>query len=117
MDAIRTRDGLQVVLKRILPEEGPHELRINQLFSSSALARMPHNHCAPLLDVFELQCPDPQKFMVFPFLRPFNQFKIRTFDEFVAFFSQICEVLQTIYLSHVIPVFSIPICTVPSIYA
>ena len=94
MDAIRVRDGLQVMLKKVLPAEGPHELRINKLFSSRELATMPDNHCAPLLDVVELQNPAPQKLMVFPLLRPFNQPKIQTFGEFVAFFTQICQVRQ-----------------------
>ncbi len=92
MDAIRVRDNLQVMLKKVLPEEGPHELRINKLFSSPELALMPDNHCVPLLDVIELQHPEPQKLMVFPLLRPFNQPKIQTFGEFVAFFTQICQV-------------------------
>ncbi|KAF8494179.1 kinase-like domain-containing protein [Russula emetica] len=91
MDAIRVRDDLQVMLKKVLPEEGPHELRINKLFSSPELATMPDNHCAPLLDIIELQNPEPQKLMVFPLLRPFNQPKIQTFGEFVAFFTQICQ--------------------------
>jgi hypothetical protein len=91
MDAIRVRDNLHVMLKKVLPEEGPHELRINKLFSSLELAAMPHNHCAPLLDVIELQRPEPQTLMVFPLLRPFNQLKIQTFGEFVTFFTQICE--------------------------
>jgi hypothetical protein len=93
MDATRVQDNLQVMFKRVLPEEGPHELKINQLFSSPELAAMPNNHCAPLLEVVELQQPNPQRLMVFPFLRPFNQPKIQTFGEFVAFFTQICEVL------------------------
>ena len=93
MDAIRVRDNLQVMLKKVLPAEKPHELRINQLFSSLELAIIPHNHCAPLLDVIELQRPraEPQKLMVFPLLCPFNQSKIQTFREFVNFFAQICE--------------------------
>ncbi|KAF8494172.1 hypothetical protein F5888DRAFT_1719176 [Russula emetica] len=91
MDAIRVRDNLQVMFKKVLPEEGPHELRINRLFSSPELATMSDNHSAPLLDIIELQNPEPHKLMVFPLLRPFNQPKIQTFGEFVAFFTQICQ--------------------------
>jgi hypothetical protein len=65
MDAIRVRDNVPVTLKRVLPEQGPHELRINQLFSSPELATMPDNHCMPLLDVVELQNPEPQKLLSF----------------------------------------------------
>lgn len=99
MDAIRVRDNLQVMLKKVLPEEGPHELRINKLFSSPELTTMTDNHCAPLLDIIELQNPEPQKLMVFPLLRPFNQPKIQTFGEFVAFFTQICQVRTKIFIS------------------
>jgi hypothetical protein len=72
MDAVRVRDGLPVMLKRLLLEEGPYELEINQLFSSSEHADDPRNHCAPLLDLIELQDPESHKIMVFPLLRPFN---------------------------------------------
>ena len=54
MDAVRVRDGLPVMLKRLLPDEGPYELKINRLFSSPELANDPRNHCAPLLDLIEL---------------------------------------------------------------
>jgi hypothetical protein len=30
MDAVRIEDGRQVMLKKVLPEEGPHELLITQ---------------------------------------------------------------------------------------
>ena len=93
MDAIRVRDGLPVMLKRVLPDDGPHELMITQHFSSLELANTPHNHCVPLLDVIELQHADHQKLMVTPLLRPFNQPPMRTFGEFVAFFTQICKAL------------------------
>jgi hypothetical protein len=99
MDAIRVQDNLQVMLKKVLPEEGPHELKINDLFSSPELTTMPDNHCAPLLDIIELQNPEPQKLMVFPLLRPFNQPKIQTFGEFVAFFTQICQVRTKTFTS------------------
>jgi hypothetical protein len=99
MDATRVQDGLQVMFKNVLPEEGPHELGINQQFSSPELATMPNNHFVPLLEVIELQRPDPQKLMVFPLLRPFNQPKIQTFGGFVDFFTQICEVRQTSSIS------------------
>ena len=91
MDATRRRDGKQVMLKKIFPNEGPHELIITQLFSSPQFARDPRNHCVPLLDVLEMP-QSGQKLLVMPFLRPFNNPRFQTFDEFVVFFSQICEV-------------------------
>jgi hypothetical protein len=92
MDATRMLDDRPVMLKKVLLADGPHELTLSQLFSSPELAKEPHNHCAPLLDVIELQSPEHQKLMVTPFLRPFNKPQMQTFGEFVAFFVQICEV-------------------------
>ena len=92
MDAVRVRDGLPVMLKRLFPEEGPYELEINHFFSAPELANDARNHCAPLLDVIELQDLESPKLMVFPLQRPFNLPRFQTFGEFVAFFTQICEV-------------------------
>ena len=94
MDATRIQDGLQVMFKRVLPEEGPHELSICQQFSSEELARDRRNHCVPLLDVIELRGPEPHRLMVFPLLRPFNRPHFQTFGEFVSFFTQLCEVAR-----------------------
>ncbi|KAI9451013.1 hypothetical protein BJY52DRAFT_1419337 [Lactarius psammicola] len=55
MDAVRERDGLPVMLKRV---------------------------------------PESHKIMVFPLLRPFDRPQFQTFGEFVAFFTQMCEVIQ-----------------------
>ncbi|KAI0296110.1 kinase-like domain-containing protein [Multifurca ochricompacta] len=101
MDAIRIRDGLPVMLKKVLPEEGPHELAINQLFSTSEMERQPHNHCAPLLDVIELERSGSQRLMVFPLLRRFDEPPIQTVGEFVAFFTQLCQGLQFMHQRNV----------------
>ncbi|KAF8265700.1 kinase-like domain-containing protein [Lactarius quietus] len=95
MDATRIRDGRPVMLKKVLPADGPHELNINRQFSSPDHFRCHDNHCAPLLDVIELPANfGSQKLMVFPLLRPFNQPRIQTFGEYAAFFTQICEGLR-----------------------
>ena len=94
MDAVRAQDGLQVMFKRVLPEEGPYELSISQLFSSEELAGDRRNHCVTLLDVIELESPERHKLMVFPLLRPFNHPHFQTFGEFVAFFTQLREVAR-----------------------
>ena len=55
MNAIRIRDNKQVMLKKVLPEEGLHELYITQLFSSPGLRDDNRsNHGVPLLDLIEL---------------------------------------------------------------
>ncbi|KAH9014233.1 hypothetical protein EDB85DRAFT_2097986 [Lactarius pseudohatsudake] len=82
MDATRIRDGRPVMLKKVLLSDGPHELRINKLFSLPENSRERDNHCAPLLDVIELSTRfESQQLMVFPLLRPFNQPRIQTFGE------------------------------------
>ena len=98
MDATRRRDRKCVMLKKVYPDEGPHELEITQLFSSQELARDPRNHCVPLLDIIEIP-QNGQKLMVMPFLRPFNDPRFQTFGEFVAFFTQICEVSPSLFIS------------------
>ena len=90
MDAIRISDGRPVVLKRLLDEEGPHELQINKLFSTEPLASNPRNHCVRLLDVIQL--PDDPPILVHPMLRPHCDPPFRTVGEFVTFYAQICEV-------------------------
>jgi hypothetical protein len=101
MDATRIRDGRQVMLKKVLPADGPHELNINQLFSSPQHSKDRENHGALLLDVIQLsENFNSQHLMVFPLFRPFNQPPIQTFREFADFFSQICEVRPK-FLIHV----------------
>ena len=91
MDATRRCDGKHVMFKKVYPDEGPHELIITRLFSLPEFARDPRNHCVPLLDIIEMP-QNGRKLLVMPFLRPFNNPRFQTFGEFVAFFTQICEV-------------------------
>jgi hypothetical protein len=90
MDATRISDGKPVMLKLLMPIEGPYELQINQLFSSEPLVSDHRNHCAPLLDLIEL--PNEPRIMVHARLRPFHRPPMQTYGEFIAFFSQLCEV-------------------------
>jgi len=100
MDATRRLDGKHVMLKRDFPEDGSHELRIMQLFSSSEVARDRRNHCVPLLGVIDIS-DTRQKLMVMPFLRSFNNPRFQTFGEVVAFFMQVCEGLQFMHQKNV----------------
>ena len=90
MDATRISDGRQVILKRLLTEEGPYELEINKLFSTEPLASDARNHCVHLLDVIEL--PNDPPILVHPLLRPYDDPRFQTYGEFITFFAQICEV-------------------------
>jgi hypothetical protein len=78
------------MLKKLPEDEGPHELRLNRLFSSEPLASNPRNHCAPLLDVIEL--PNDSPIMVHSQLRKHYKPPFHTYGEFVTFFGQICNV-------------------------
>jgi hypothetical protein len=97
MDAVRIQDDIPVMLKRVFIEEGPYELSITQRFSSPGLSLDSRNHCVPLLDVIELEGTRSQKLIVLPLLRPFDRPQFQTFGEFIAFFTQICEVTKIYY--------------------
>ncbi|KAH9033889.1 kinase-like domain-containing protein [Lactarius pseudohatsudake] len=99
MDATRISDGRPVVLKRLLAEEGPYELRINKLFSTEPLASDPRNHCVRLLDVIQL--PGDPPILVHPMLRRHYDPPFRTIGEFVTFFAQICEGVKFMHENHV----------------
>ena len=90
MDATRISDGRLVMLKRLVKEEGPYELQINELFSTEPLSSNPRNRCARLLGVINLQ--DDPPIMVHPLLRPFYDPPLHTYGEFVTFYAQVCEV-------------------------
>jgi hypothetical protein len=96
MDATHL-DGRQVMLKSV-PVRGQQELEIARTVSSPELRRHPHNHCVPLLDTLELPDTLDEKLIVMPFLRPFDDPRFQTYGEFVAFFTQICEVGSTFFL-------------------
>ena len=98
MDATRRQDGKYVMLKKVSVGEEQQELDISRLVSSPELSREPHNHCVPLLETLQLPNVPDQKLMVVPLLRPFNKPRFQTFGEFVAFFTQICDVRLAQYL-------------------
>ena len=60
MDEVRIEDGRQVMLEEVLPEQGPHELLITQMFSSPGLKGDPKNHCVPVLDLVDLSQTSPE---------------------------------------------------------
>jgi len=88
-----------VMLKRLINEEGPYELQINELFSTMPLSSDPRNRCAQLLHVVNL--PNDPPIMVHPLLRPFYDPPLQTYGEFVTFYAQICEGVQFMHLNNV----------------
>ena len=97
MDATHL-DGRQVMLKSVPVRRGQQEFEIARTVSSPELRRHPRNHCVPLLDTLELPDTLDEKLIVMPFLRPFDEPRFQTYGEFVAFFTQICEVSSICYL-------------------
>ncbi|KAH9959175.1 kinase-like domain-containing protein, partial [Russula dissimulans] len=99
MDATRTSDGRQVMLKRLPFRAGPYELEINNLFSTEPLSSNPRNHCVQTLDVIRL--PNDPPIIVQPLLRPFYNPPFQTFGEFVTSFAQICDGVHFMHENHV----------------
>jgi hypothetical protein len=87
--------GKQVLLRKFFPESAPNELLILRMFSSPGLRDDPNNHCVPLLNEINLSQNgyNSRKLLVMPLLRHFNNPRFQTYGEFVAFFTQICEVV------------------------
>ncbi|KAI0065667.1 hypothetical protein BV25DRAFT_1868496 [Artomyces pyxidatus] len=94
LDATRTSDGAHVMLKKVMPGEGPYEVEINKFFSSGERASDPRNHCARMLEIIELPGDDAQKFMVTPLLRTYDDPPFETHGEAMSFFGQIFEGIQ-----------------------
>ncbi|CAE6461030.1 unnamed protein product [Rhizoctonia solani] len=76
LDAVRTRDELQVIIKMIIPStddrEGTGELAVLQHFSSPSLKNHPANHIVPCLDSFPIPGTDHGQFIVMPLLGKFT---------------------------------------------
>ena len=73
-----------MMLKWLLPEKGPYELEIIELFSTEPLSLNPRSHRIPLLDVIQL--PDDPPIIVNPLLRPFCEPRLQTFGNLTTFF-------------------------------
>lgn len=90
MDAIQSRDGRHVVLKRFeLPANGRTELEINTILSSEPLRDDPRNPALPLLEV--INAPD-QCFMIFPVGKKLITFRPATVGEGLDFVEQTLQV-------------------------
>ena len=87
---------MPVMLKSVRLIGGHHELNIAQIFSSPGVRGDSRNHCVPVLEILKLPGTFDCKLIVMPLLRPFNDPCFRTYGEFVAFFTQICEVSHRI---------------------
>ncbi|KAJ7147584.1 hypothetical protein C8R43DRAFT_1009969 [Mycena crocata] len=93
MDAIRTEDGVPVILKKI--EKAAVSLRTNETaiglyFSTPPRAAHPRNHCIPTYEVLQIPNDAEHEIIVMPALR---QFTSPPFDTLVAQ-SRLLTVLQ-----------------------
>ncbi|TFK74336.1 hypothetical protein BDN72DRAFT_955945 [Pluteus cervinus] len=101
VDAIRTKDGKRVLLKRIWQSVWPYEVEISQLFSTQPLAGDPHNHCVPLEGIISPPDEPDLKIMVFPFLQQLTAMPFDTFGEIIDFLHQVFVGLQFMHHHHV----------------
>ncbi|KAF5349753.1 hypothetical protein D9758_010190 [Tetrapyrgos nigripes] len=105
MDAVRIKDGEQVILKKLVSERGQapsgsHEAKMALTLSSQSYLNDPRNHCIPIHEV--LRVPDDRhkekhavvELLVMPFLTRWNQPFFKTIGECVDFFQQTIEGLE-----------------------
>lgn len=92
IDAIRTKDGTIVVIKRILKSVHPYESEIGRFLSSSPLTTDPRNHCCPILDVLDDPEDSDVQLIVMPMLRRYYEPKLATVGEAMEMFRQLFEV-------------------------
>jgi hypothetical protein len=93
-DAVRISDGAFVALKRIQPDEHPHEIEIQRYLCSNGLASEPQNHCAPLYDALHVPTEGGQStdLLVLPLLFWTKSVPWQTFGEIVDFVRQVIQV-------------------------
>jgi hypothetical protein len=93
-DAVRISDGAFVALKRIQPDEHPHEIEIQRYLCSNGLASDPQNHCTPLYDVLHAPTEGDQSYdlMVLPLLFWTKSVPFQTAGEIVDFVRQVIQV-------------------------
>lgn len=93
MDAIRSKDGQRVTLKRVNQNVHPHEVQIGQYFMQDGIRDDPRNHCVPFLDVLLVpECKNNVAIIVMPYLRKFNNPSFETVGEIIGFLHCIFEV-------------------------
>jgi len=94
MDAIRIKDGMQVILKKLVSESGSHEAKMALMLSPNGSD--PLNHCVPICEVLKVPNEKAEEktveLLVMPFLTRWSQPFFTTVGETVDFFQQTIEV-------------------------
>lgn len=80
MDALRTADNRQVVLKKV--KASSEELQIAKFLSSETLSSDPRNHTVPILDIIYDSNDKDVAFIVMPILLHMNYLPFRRVGEF-----------------------------------
>ncbi|KAA1466879.1 hypothetical protein DENSPDRAFT_812250 [Dentipellis sp. KUC8613] len=108
IDAVRTADGAQVLLKvhtpLSVPGEAPAlspEIDILAFFAAEPRARDPRNHCVPLLDVLAPVPGGPLRISVMPLFRDWYAPPMRMAIEALAFVRQLLEGLAFMHAHHI----------------
>ncbi|CEL61116.1 hypothetical protein RSOLAG1IB_09767 [Rhizoctonia solani AG-1 IB] len=103
LDAIRTKDDLQVIIKMLVPRqgEGQSELAVLEYFSSPELKGHPDNHVVRLLDSFPIPGKESGHFIVMPLLGEFRDPPFKTIAEIHDFLQQIFKAIISIRLPDV----------------
>ncbi|RDB27576.1 hypothetical protein Hypma_003904 [Hypsizygus marmoreus] len=92
LDAVRLRDGVKVVLKRV--RTSTEEIPIARYFSSPTLSLDPRNKSVPILDIIPLPSDDCHALIVMPLLLPFDSPPFRRVGEFAEAVHQFLEGLE-----------------------
>lgn len=92
MDATRRRDGLAVILKRVVLRKPHNELRVCQIFADPHTASLPQNYCLRLLDIVDIPNNPRECLIVLPLLLPFHIRPFETVGEAIEFFQQMFSV-------------------------
>ncbi|KIM75909.1 hypothetical protein PILCRDRAFT_45466, partial [Piloderma croceum F 1598] len=101
MDAIRSKDGAAVTMKRIHPSDHPYEVDIGTYLSSEPLVSDPRNHCVPIYDVIKVPDDGGAVLVVMPMLRRYASPRFDTFGEVIDYFKQVFEGLQFMHEHHI----------------
>ncbi|KAK7448445.1 hypothetical protein VKT23_013707 [Stygiomarasmius scandens] len=109
MDAIRTSDGLMVMIKKLqVPDlaNPSRELQMNQLFHSGFLSvDDAHNHCIPVNEILRLPEDEHVHLVVMPFVTPWwpywRDLPFDTIGEALGFMRQLFEGIQLLHKHHI----------------
>ncbi|KAF9005491.1 kinase-like domain-containing protein [Cyathus striatus] len=101
IDAVRERDGLQVMLKRVHVQKHPTEIKIAALFSTEPLASDPRNHCVQVYDILQLPEEDNSVILVMPFLLKLDRPPFVSLAEILELIRQLLEGLHFMHQQNI----------------